>query len=88
MYEPNIGHAMGVVSKFMSNPGKAHWEAFKLVLWYLWGTPDKCLYFSKGEFKVQSYVDWNFGGEVDHRRSTIGYIFTIGTTIISWMSQM
>ncbi|MCI62396.1 GDSL esterase/lipase 1-like, partial [Trifolium medium] len=26
---PDIGHAMGVVSRFMSNPGKAHWEAVK-----------------------------------------------------------
>ena len=26
---PDIGHAVGVVSRFMSNPGKAHWEAVK-----------------------------------------------------------
>ena len=26
---PDIGHAMGVVSRFMSNPGKAHSEAVK-----------------------------------------------------------
>ena len=26
---PDIAHAMGVVSKFMSRPGKQHWEAVK-----------------------------------------------------------
>ena len=46
------------------------------------------MYFSKGELKVQGYVDTDFGGEVDHRRSTTGYIFTVGTTAVSWMSQI
>ena len=26
---PNIAHVMGVVSRFMSRPGKQHWEAVK-----------------------------------------------------------
>ncbi|BBH04062.1 Toll-Interleukin-Resistance domain family protein [Prunus dulcis] len=85
---PDIGHAVGVVSRFMSNPGKAHWEAVKWILRYLQGTSEKCLYFGKGELKVQGYVDADFGGEVDHRRSTTGYIFTVGNTAVSWMSQL
>ena len=32
---PDISHAVGVVSRFMSNPGKAHWEAVKWILRYL-----------------------------------------------------
>ncbi|KAK2378762.1 putative mitochondrial protein [Trifolium repens] len=85
---PDIGHAVGVVSRFMSNPGKAHWEAVKWILRYLRGTTEKCLYFGKGEIKVQGYVDADFAGEVDHRRSTTGYIFTVGTTAVSWMSRI
>ena len=26
---PDISHAVGVVSRFLANPGKAHWEAVK-----------------------------------------------------------
>jgi hypothetical protein len=26
---PDIAHAVGVVSRYMSNPGKQHWEAVK-----------------------------------------------------------
>ena len=85
---PNIGYAVGVVSKFMSNPSKAHWEAVKWILRYLRGTIEKCLYFGEGELKVQGYVDADFGGEVDHRRSTTGYMFTVGNTIVSWMSRL
>ena len=33
----DITHAVGVVSKYMENPGKEHWEAVKWLLRYLRG---------------------------------------------------
>jgi hypothetical protein len=50
---PDIAHAVGAVSKFMTNPGKQHWEAVKWILRYLRGTTDKCLCFRKGELRLQ-----------------------------------
>jgi hypothetical protein len=44
------------------------------------------LCFRKGELKLQGFVDVDFVGEVDHRRSTAGYVFTVVTTAISWIS--
>ena len=85
---PDISYAVGVISRFMSNPSKAHWEADKWILRYLRGTTKKCLYFGEGELKVQGYVDVDFGGEVDHRRRTTGYIFIVGNTVVSWMSRL
>jgi hypothetical protein len=29
---PDIAHAVGVVSRYMNNPGKEHWEALKWIL--------------------------------------------------------
>jgi hypothetical protein len=29
---PDIAHAVGVVSRYMNNPGKEHWEAVKWIL--------------------------------------------------------
>ncbi|CAN0919975.1 Retrovirus-related Pol polyprotein from transposon TNT 1-94 [Linum grandiflorum] len=34
---PDIAHAFGVVSRFLSNPGKEHWVAVKWILCYLRG---------------------------------------------------
>eukprot|EP00253_Pinus_taeda_P005034 PITA_05034 len=34
---PDIAHAVGVVSRYMNNPGKEHWMAVKWVLRYLKG---------------------------------------------------
>lgn len=73
----DIGHVVGVVSRFMSNPGKAHWEAVKWILRYIQGTKEKCFCFSKGELKVHGYVDADFAGEVDHRRSTTNYLLLV-----------
>ena len=35
--QPDIAHAVGVVSKFMINPGIDHWEAMKWIFRYFEG---------------------------------------------------
>ena len=40
---PNIAFAMGVVSKYMSNPGKKHWEVVKGIMRYLKATKSMCI---------------------------------------------
>jgi hypothetical protein len=42
---PDIAHAVGVVSRYMNNPGKEHWEAVKWILRYLRGTTTHALCF-------------------------------------------
>jgi hypothetical protein len=40
---PDICFAVGLVSRFQSNPGPTHWKAVKRILWYLRGTADYML---------------------------------------------
>jgi hypothetical protein len=40
---PDIAHAVGVVSRYMKNPGKEHSEAVKWILRYLRGTATHAL---------------------------------------------
>ena len=42
---PNIAHAVGVVTKYMNNPGKEHWETIKWILRYLKCTATHALCF-------------------------------------------
>eukprot|EP00253_Pinus_taeda_P025413 PITA_25413 len=74
---PDISHAVGVVSRFMANPGKEHWQAVKWVLRYLRGTSDRCIVFNGSEGSVCGYVDADYAGDLDKRRSTTGYVFTL-----------
>lgn len=36
--QPDIAHAISLVSKSVSNPGKAHWQALKWILRYIKGS--------------------------------------------------
>ncbi|KAL9268540.1 Retrovirus-related Pol polyprotein from transposon TNT 1-94-like protein, partial [Drosera capensis] len=67
---PDIAYAVGVVSRFLSNPGKQHWEAVKWILRYLKGTSKLCLSFGKGEPVLEGYTDADMAGDLDHRKST------------------
>ncbi|XP_060672707.1 wall-associated receptor kinase-like 10 [Ziziphus jujuba] len=53
---PDIAHAVGVVSRFLSNPGKKHWEAVKWILRYLKGTSKLCLCYGGGDPILEGYT--------------------------------
>ena len=84
----DIAHVVGVVSRFMSRPGKQHWEAVKWILRYLKGSSDTCLCFTGASLKLQGYVDADFAGDTDSRKSTTEFVFTLGGTTISWASNL
>lgn len=85
---PNISHAVGVVSRYMANPGKEHWAIVKWVLRYLRGTSSYCITFDGCSDKVCGYVDSDFVGDLDKRRYTSGYVFTLAGGPISWMLKL
>jgi len=85
---PDISHAVGVVSRYMANPGKEHWSAVKWVLRYLRGTSSYCITYNKSSEFVCGYVDSDFVGDLDKRRSTSGYVFTLAGGAISWMPKL
>lgn len=85
---PDISHAVGVVSRFASNPGRQHWEAVKWIFRYLRRTTDLPLCFGRSKLIVQGFVDSDFAGDQDTRRSTTGYVFMVGSTAVSWVSRL
>ena len=46
----DIAFVVGVVSRFLSNYGKKHWETVKMILRYLCGTKNKCLCLGGGNY--------------------------------------
>eukprot|EP00253_Pinus_taeda_P022944 PITA_22944 len=62
----------GVVSRYMENLGKEHWSTVKWVLRYLRGTSSYCITYNKSSEFVCGYVDSDFAGDLDKRRSTLG----------------
>ncbi|MCO5604892.1 hypothetical protein L7F22_059066 [Adiantum nelumboides] len=54
---PNIAFVVEVVSCYMENPGKKHWDTVKHLLRYLKGTTNKCLCFGNSEASIVGYTD-------------------------------
>ena len=44
--------------------------------------------FEGSELKVKGYVDSNFAGDLNKRKSTTGYVFTLADGAISWVSKL
>lgn len=88
----DLAYAISVLSRFMSNPRRFHWEALKYVLRYIKGTAGYGLVFEKtDETKgdpLRGYVDVDYAANIDCMRSQTRYIFTLYDTSISWKSVL
>ena len=73
---PYIAHAVGIVTRFLANPGKGHWEAVKWIFKYLRGTSKLCLSFGKEKPVLVGYTHADMAGDLDGRKSTSCYLFT------------
>lgn len=84
---PDLGFAVGFVSRFMSKPSREHWSAVKWVLKYLRGASDLNLTFKKdSKFIIEGFSDSDYATDQDRRRSVTGYAFKIGGNTVSWKS--
>ena len=45
-----------MVSQYMSNPGKEHWNAVKWILRYMKGTTNMCLRFGSGKPELDGFT--------------------------------
>ena len=54
---PDICFIVGMVSRYKSNLGPAHWAAMKRIFRYLQGTTDFALCFHRGELRLKGYSD-------------------------------
>ena len=64
---PDVAHVVGVVRRYMSDPGIEHWNAVKWILKYLRRTSIKCLHFGRSTTNLQGYVDLDLVGDIDTR---------------------
>jgi hypothetical protein len=88
---PDIAHAVGVLCRFMSKPGPAHWKAAKHLFCYLRGSVDYRLTYAPDPSSSQlftTYSDADHGGNPHNGRSTSAYAVKMGTGAVSWMSRL
>ena len=83
---PDLAYAVSTITRFMSNPEK-HWKTVKWVLQYLRGIARLGLMFQRLKMRklrvLQDYIDADHAEDLDQRRSTTGYVFTIAECVVS-----
>ena len=81
---PDIAYIVGMLGRYLSNPGMEHWKAAKRVLRYLKKTRDFMLTYRKSDhLEIIGYSDSDFEGCQDSRKSTSGYIYLLAGGAIS-----
>lgn len=82
---PDITYAVSNVAKFSSNPTSKHWTAVKRIMRYLKGTTDLgIVYTSQEKGDCVGFSDSDWGGDLDDRKSTSGYVFQYSGGAVSW----
>jgi hypothetical protein len=88
----DIAHAVGVLSRYMSKPGKEHWTTVKRVFRYLRGTTNYGLCY-QGRLgldrvvDIHGFVEADWARDLDCKRSISGYVFTLFGGEIIWMKK-
>jgi hypothetical protein len=85
---PDLAYAIHLVSQFMTAPRSVHYAVVLHILRYVKGTLFHGLHFSSHlslDLRVYSDADW--AGDPTDRRSTTGYCFLLGDSLISWHSK-
>jgi hypothetical protein len=85
---PDIAFATGYVARYSSNPNQTHMDAVDRIFAYLKNDPGKGIVYSgKNGLQLMGFVDSDFAGCEDSRRSTTGWVFTLAGGPVSWSSQ-
>ena len=86
---PDIAFVVGLCTRFNSAPQQAHLDGAHQIFRYLKGTVHLALLYRKGEMVVPTgFSDSDYQGDLDERRSTSVYAFSIGSSLTSWRSKL
>ncbi|KAJ8456406.1 hypothetical protein ONZ45_g18732 [Pleurotus djamor] len=85
---PDIAYAVQTVSRFMKNPGPAHWDAVIRIFRYLVKTRDLWLSYGgkRGEGELVGYGDAD-GSMAEDRHAISGYAFIMNGGAVSWAAK-
>jgi len=85
---PDISYATGLVSRFCSKFDLNHWNAIKQIFKYLLNTENLGILYQGHDISdIKGFSDADYAGDVETRRSTTGYLFTLAGGAITWASK-
>ncbi|KAA0037131.1 gag/pol protein [Cucumis melo var. makuwa] len=82
----DICYAVGIISRYQSNPRLDHWTMVKIILKYLRRTRDYMLVYGTKDLIFIGYTNSDFQTDKDFRKSTLGLVFTLNGGAVVWRS--
>lgn len=85
----DLAYTVGALSQFSTKPSKEVEHVLTHVFKYLRGTSDTKLTYQgkRPESRLTGYVDADWAGDVNNRKSISGYVFKLSSRAISWSSK-
>ena len=84
----DISYAIHQVSQYLSAPRSTHYAAVLRILRYLKDTLFYDLFYSaQSPLVLRAFSDADWAGDPTNCRSTTGYCFLLGSSLISWRSK-
>ncbi|GJX58107.1 retrovirus-related pol polyprotein from transposon TNT 1-94 [Tanacetum coccineum] len=85
---PDLVQAVCYCARYQARPTEKHLKEVKMIFWYLKGTINMGLWYSKDSgFELTALLDVDHAGCIDTRKSTSGGIQFVGEKLVSWMSK-
>ena len=84
---PDIMFAVNRLAQFSSGFNEEHFYHAKQILRYLKGTQEFGLRYERGQMQLEGYTDADFASDRLDRKSTSGFAFFLGDSLISWTSE-
>jgi hypothetical protein len=82
---PDISFPMNKVCQFLHAPTTVHWAAVKIILRYLKSSTRIGLNIHRSKsLLITGFLDADWAGSLDNRRSTRGYAIFLGTNLVLW----
>ncbi|GAU19660.1 hypothetical protein TSUD_185760 [Trifolium subterraneum] len=85
--KPDLTYSVCLVARYMGRPTEMHYATVKRILRYVKGTLNYGIWYKATNEDKLSLIGWtdsDYAEDHDDRKSTSGYVFTIGTYVISW----
>eukprot|EP00253_Pinus_taeda_P028674 PITA_28674 len=84
----DIMHVVGRVGRFQANSKETHLQAVKRIFKYLQGTQNYGLWYPRDtDLTLHAYLDADWAGSMDDRKSTSGGAFFMGSKLVPWFNK-
>jgi hypothetical protein len=85
--QPNLAYVITIVTCYTQSPQQPHLDVDKAIFRDLKGIVNYIMCHKKGgSFTPKGFIDVDYANDLKEHKSTLGYLFSLGSGLVSWSS--